>query len=346
MSSPDLPTVLPADHPPVLAPKVGVLFIALGTPDGHDPKSMRRYLKEFLSDRRVIDVNRALWWVILNGIILNTRPKKSGEAYAAIWNKELDESPLRTITRAQAEGVAARLADLPGVVVDWGMRYGNPSIRSRIQALKQQGCQRILFAPLYPQYAAPTTATANDEAFRVLMEERWQPAIRTLPQWHDEPAYIRALAGSVRAHLAVLDWEPEVVVASFHGVPKRYLELGDPYHCFCAKTARLLREELGWPEERLRLSFQSRFGREEWLRPYTDELFAELGQQGVKRIAVITPGFAADCLETLEEIAITGEEQFHAAGGEQFTFIPCLNASEPHLDLLESLVRGELQGWV
>ena len=346
MSSPDLPTVLPADHPPVLAPKVGVLFIALGTPDGHDPKSMRRYLKEFLSDRRVIDVNRALWWVILNGVILNTRPKKSGEAYAAIWNKELDESPLRTITRAQAEGVAASLADLPGVVVDWGMRYGNPSIRSRIQALKQQGCQRILFAPLYPQYAAPTTATANDEAFRVLMEERWQPAIRTLPQWHDEPAYIRALAGSVRAHLDGLDWEPEVVVASFHGVPKRYLELGDPYHCFCAKTARLLREELGWPEERLRLSFQSRFGREEWLRPYTDELFAELGQQGVKRIAVITPGFAADCLETLEEIAITGEEQFHAAGGEQFTFIPCLNASEPHLDLLESLVRRELQGWV
>jgi ferrochelatase len=337
---------LPPNHPPVLPPKVGVLFIALGTPDGHDPQSMRRYLKEFLSDRRVIDVNRVLWWFILNGIILNTRPKKSGEAYAAIWNKELDESPLRTITRAQAVGVAARLADLPGVVVDWGMRYGNPSIRSRIQALKAQGCQRILFAPLYPQYAAPTTATANDEAFRVLMEERWQPAIRTLPQWHDEPAYIRALADSVRAHLAGLDWEPEVVIASFHGVPKRYLELGDPYHCFCAKTARLLREELGWAEERLRLSFQSRFGREEWLRPYTDEVFAELGQQGVKRIAVITPGFAADCLETLEEIAITGEEQFHAAGGEQFTFVPCLNDSEPHLALLEQLVRRELQGWV
>ena len=339
-------THLPAGHTPVLPPRVGVLFIALGTPDGHDPASMRRYLKQFLSDRRVIDVNRVLWWFILNGIILNTRPKKSGEAYAAIWNKELDESPLRTITRAQAKGVAARLADLPGVVVDWGMRYGNPSIRSRIQALKAQGCQRILFAPLYPQYAAPTTATANDEAFRVLMEERWQPAIRTLPQWHDEPAYIQALAGSVRGHLAALEWEPEVVVASFHGVPKRYLELGDPYHCFCAKTARLLREELGWPEDRLRLSFQSRFGREEWLRPYTDELFAELGQQGVKRIAVITPGFAADCLETLEEIAITGEEQFHAAGGEHFTFIPCLNDSEPHLALLEQLVRRELQGWV
>lgn len=336
---------LPPNHPPVPEPKIGVLFAALGTPDGHDPKSMRRYLKEFLSDRRVIDVNRVLWWFILNGIILNTRPKKSGEAYASIWNKELDESPLRTITRAQAEGVAARLADLPDVVVDWGMRYGNPSIRSRVRALIDQGCQRILFAPLYPQYAAPTTATACDEFYRALMDERWQPAARILPQWHDEPAYIEALAGSVRAHLAALDWEPEVLVASFHGVPKRYLELGDPYHCFCAKTARLLQEALGWPAERVRLSFQSRFGREEWLRPYTDELFAELGQQGVKRIAAITPGFSADCLETLEEIAITGEEQFHAAGGERFAYIPCLNDSGPHLDLLENLVRRELQGW-
>ncbi len=337
---------LPPNHPVVVPPKVGVLFVALGTPDGHDPASTRRYLKEFLSDRRVIDVNRVLWWFILNGIILNTRPKKSGEAYATIWNKELDESPLRTITRAQADGAAARLGDLPGVMVDWGMRYGNPSIQSRVKALIERGCQRILFAPLYPQYAAPTRATACDEFYRVLMAERWQPAARILPQWHDEPAYIQALAGSVRAHLAGLDWEPEVMIASFHGVPKRYLELGDPYHCFCAKTARLLREELCWPEERLRLSFQSRFGREEWLKPYTDELFADLARQGTRRIAVITPGFAADCLETLEEIAITGEEQFHAAGGEQFTFIPCLNDSEDLLALLENLVRRELQGWV
>lgn len=337
---------LPADHPPVLTPKVGVLIAALGTPDGTDTASMRRYLKEFLSDRRVIDVNRALWWAVLNGIILNTRPKKSGAAYDKIWDRERNESPLRTITRAQAEGVAARLADLPDVVVDWGMRYGNPSIRSRVRALIEQGCQRILFAPLYPQYAAPTTATACDEFFRALMDERWQPAARVLPQWHDEPEYITALADSVRAHLAGLDWEPEVLVASFHGVPKRYLELGDPYHCFCAKTARLLQEELGWPPERVKLSFQSRFGREEWLKPYTDELFADLGRKGVKRIAVITPGFSADCLETLEEIAMTGEEQFHAAGGEQFTFVPCLNDSGPHLALLEKLVRRELQGWV
>ncbi|MGY9056661.1 MAG: ferrochelatase, partial [Alphaproteobacteria bacterium] len=245
-----------------------------------------------------------------------------------------------------AEGVAARFADLPNVVVDWGMRYGNPSIPSRIRALVEAGCTRVLVAPLYPQYAAATTATANDETFRALIEERWQPALRTLPAWHDEPAYIQALAASVREHLAGLDWEPEMLMASFHGLPQRYLELGDPYHCHCAKTARLLREELGWAEDRFVLSFQSRVGREEWLRPYTDEVFAELGQKGVKRIAVITPGFTADCLETLEEIAMTGEEQFHAAGGEQFTFVPCLNDSEPHLALLEQLVRRELQGWI
>ena len=338
---------LPLNHPPVLPRKVGVLLTALGTPDGHDPASMRRYLKQFLSDRRVIDVNPVLWWCILNGTILNTRPKKSGEAYAKIWNKELDESPLRTITRAQAEGVAAEFADLGDqVVVDWAMRYGNRSIASRMEALQAAGCDRILIAPLYPQYAAPTTATACDEAFRALMQMRWQPAVRTLPPWHDEPAYIEALAESVRTHLAGLDWEPEVVLASFHGVPKRYLELGDPYHCQCAKTARLLEEALGWPEGRLSLCFQSRFGREEWLRPYLDEEFARLGAKGVKRLAVITPGFTTDCLETLEEIAITGAEQFKAAGGEQFTFIPCLNDQPSHLHLLANLMRRGLAGWL
>ena len=337
---------LPPNHPPIASPKIGVLLIALGTPDRTDAKSVRRYLKQFLWDPRVIDVNRALWWLILNGIILNLRPRRSGKAYAKVWNKELDESPLRTITRAQAEGVAARLASLPNVIVDWGMRYGNPSIESRVRALVEAGCDRVLVAPLYPQYAAATTATANDETFRALTKERWQPAVRTLPAWHDEPAYIQALAASVRAHLATLDWEPETLVASFHGLPKRYLDLGDPYHCQCAKTARLLREELGWAEDRFILSFQSRVGREEWLRPYTDEVFAELGQNGPKGIAVITPGFTADCLETLEEIAMTGEEQFHAAGGEQFTFVPCLNDSERHLALLEQLVRRELGGWI
>jgi protoporphyrin/coproporphyrin ferrochelatase len=336
----------PADHPSLPEQKIGVLFAALGTPDATDPKSMRRYLKEFLSDRRVIDVHPMLWWLILNGIILNTRPKKSGRAYDKIWNHDLGEGPLRTITRAQSDGVAARLFDLPNVTVDWAMRYGNPSIASRIHAMTEAGCNRLLFVPLYPQYAAPTTATACDAAFSALMDQRWQPAIRTMPGWHDEPAYIDALAHSVRKHLSALDWEPEILVASFHGMPQRYLESGDPYHCFCAKTARLLQEALGWPRERVRLSFQSRFGREEWLRPYTDELFSDLGQQGVKRIAVITPGFSADCLETLEEIAITGEEQFHAAGGEQFAYIPCLNDDEPHIALLESLVRRELAGWI
>ena len=337
---------LPANHPPVIDRKIGVLFIALGTPDGTDPKSMRRYLKQFLSDRRVIDVNRVLWWCILNGIILNTRPKKSGEAYAAIWNHELDESPLRTITRAQSDAVAARLADKDGVIVEWAMRYGNPSIPSRVRMLAEQGCDRVLAVPLYPQYAAPTTATACDEVFRVLMTERWQPAVRTMPQWHDEPGYIQALAASVTAHLATLDWQPQVLVTSFHGVPKRYLELGDPYHCFCAKTSRLLREELGWAEGEVKLSFQSRFDREEWVRPYTDEVFDELGKAGIRNIAVVTPGFSADCLETLEEIAITGKEQFEAAGGENFTYIPCLNDSTTHIDLLEQLVRRELQGWI
>ena len=337
---------LPANHPPVIDRKIGVLFIALGTPDGTDPKSMRRYLKQFLSDRRVIDVNRVLWWCILNGIILNTRPKKSGEAYATLWNHELDESPLRTITRAQSDAVAARLADKDGVIVEWAMRYGNPSIPSRVRMLAEQGCDRVLAVPLYPQYAAPTTATACDEVFRVLMTERWQPAVRTMPQWHDEPGYIQALAASVTAHLATLDWQPQVLVTSFHGVPKRYLELGDPYHCFCAKTSRLLREELGWAEGEVKLSFQSRFGREEWVRPYTDEVFGELGKAGIRNIAVVTPGFSADCLETLEEIAITGKEQFEAAGGENFTYIPCLNDSTTHIDLLEQLVRRELQGWI
>jgi ferrochelatase len=338
---------MPPDHPPLPARKVGVLLTALGTPDGHDPASMRRYLKQFLSDRRVIDVNPVLWWLILNGIILNTRPKKSGEAYAKIWNKERNESPLRTITRAQAEGVAAEIAETAdNVIVDWAMRYGNPSIPSRLEALQAAGCDRVLVVPLYPQYAAATTATACDEAFRALMQMRWQPAVRTMPPWHDEPAYIEALAASVRAHLAGLDWEPEVVLASFHGVPKRYLELGDPYHCQCAKTARLLREALGWPQDRLILSFQSRFGREEWLRPYTDEEFARLGKTGVKRLAVITPGFTADCLETLEEIAITGEEQFKAAGGAQFSYISCLNDTQDHIALLGQVIRRELAGWL
>jgi ferrochelatase len=339
----------PMDHPPVAPPRIGVLLLNLGTPDGTDYWSMRRYLREFLSDDRVIDVNPLLWRPLLHTVILTTRPSRSGKAYAAIWNRDQDESPLRTITRSQSEKLAATLAEaLPGqdLVVDWAMRYGNPSTGAVLKKLIDGGCTRILLFALYPQYAAATTATAYDQAFRALMAERWQPAIRTAPPYHDEPRYIEALAGSIEAHLAGLSWRPEVVLASFHGLPRRYLMLGDPYHCHCVKTARLLRERLGWDEQDLRLTFQSRFGREEWLRPYTDETVRSLAADGVKNLAIVTPGFAADCVETLEEIAIGARESFLEHGGENFTFVPCLNDESDHIALLADLVRRELAGWI
>ncbi|HET7715725.1 MAG TPA: ferrochelatase [Bauldia sp.] len=336
---------LPAGHPPVRHGRVGVLLANLGSPSGTDYWSMRTYLKEFLSDRRVIETPRLLWWPILNGIILSTRPQKSGHAYAAVWNKERNEAPLITITRAQAEKLRAMLGG-ERIVVDWAMRYGEPSIPSRLWALKEQGCDRILFAALYPQYAAATTATANDAAFAALESMRWQPAIRTLPPYHDDPVYIDALAASLTAGLARLDFEPEVVIASFHGLPKDYLDKGDPYHCQCQKTTRLLRERLGWPQDRLRITFQSRFGRAEWLQPYTDVTIAELAKSGVRRLAVITPGFSADCLETLEEIAIRARETFREAGGKHFAAIPCLNDSAEGMAVLGHLVRRELMGWL
>ncbi len=336
---------LPPDHPDVRFGKIGVLLANLGSPSGTDYWPMRRYLKEFLSDRRVIEVARPLWWLILNVIVLNTRPQKSGHAYATVWNRERNEAPLITITRAQAEKLGTRLAG-DGIVVDWAMRYGAPAIGERLRGLKAAGCERILVAPLYPQYAAATTATANDVAFKALQAMRWQPAIRTLPPYHDDPVYIAALANSLTTHLATLDFEPEVVLASFHGLPREYLDKGDPYHCHCQKTTRLLREKLGWPEERLRICFQSRFGRAEWLKPYFDETIADLAGGGVKRLAVIMPGFSADCLETLEEIAIRGGETFRQHGGEHYAAIPCLNDSEAGMRLIEHLVRRELAGWV
>jgi ferrochelatase len=341
--------VLPVDHPPVRPPRIGVLLLNLGTPDGTDYWSMRRYLKEFLSDQRVIDVNPLLWQPLLNLVILTTRPARSGRAYAAIWNRELGESPLRTITRSQSEKLAATLAAaLPGhdLVVDWAMRYGNPATGAVLKRMIEAGCSRVLLFALYPQYAAATTATAYDEAFRALLKERWQPAIRTAPPYHDEERYIEALARSIERHLASLSWRPEVLLTSFHGLPKRYLLLGDPYHCQCAKTARLLRERLGWDEQELRLTFQSRFGREEWLRPYTDETVRSLAQKGVKNLAIVAPGFAADCLETLEEIAIAARESFLEHGGEHFAYIPCLNDADEHIALISELVRRELAGWV
>lgn len=336
---------LPAGHPQVRIGKVGVLLVNLGTPDGTEHAPMRRYLKEFLSDRRVIEWPRALWYPILYGIVLNTRPKRSGAAYRKIWNTERDESPLRTFTRSQAEKLGEALADKTDVVVDWAMRYGNPSIEGVTRKMIAAGCDRIVMFPLYPQYSATTTATVNDKFFEALAGMRWQPAIRTVPTYHDEPAYIDALAASIENHLASLDFEPEIVIASYHGIPKDYFDKGDPYHCHCIKTTRLLRQRLGWNEGRLIATFQSRFGPQEWLQPYTDKTIEKLAKDGVKSIAVFNPGFVSDCLETLEEIAVEAGELFHASGGKNFTHIPCLNDSADGMKVIETIVRRELSGW-
>ncbi len=337
----------PADHPGIAHGRIGVLLVNLGTPDGTDYWSMRRYLKEFLSDPRVIEWPKLYWWPILNGIVLQRRPQRSGRAYEKIWNRERNESPLRTITRSQADQLAATLAETnPAIIVDWAMRYGQPAIGARIEALKAQGAERILLFPLYPQYSASTTATVADKAFEALQRMRWQPSIRLVPPYYDEPVYIEALAQSVRNHLGSLDWQPEMILASFHGIPKSYFEKGDPYYCHCQKTSRLLREALGWDGKRWRTTFQSRFGPEEWLKPYTDETVAELARSGIRRLAVLTPGFVADCLETLEEIAGEAAETFEAHGGELFAFIPCLNDSPEGMAVITHLVRRELSGWI
>jgi ferrochelatase len=336
----------PADHPKVAAGAVGVLIVNLGTPDATDAPSVRRYLREFLHDKRVIEEDTLVWKLVLNGIILPLRPRRKGLDYEKIWNREQNESPLKTITRSQAEKLAAALARRgKAVVVDWAMRYGNPSIRSRLAALAAQGCERILIVPLYPQYAAATSATVCDEVFRVLMQMRWQPAVRIAPPYFDDPVYIDALAMSLDAHLRTLSFAPEVILASFHGIPQDYFDKGDPYYCHCAKTTRLLRQRLGYDDERLIMTFQSRFGRAEWIKPYTDETVKALATRGVKNLAVITPGFSADCLETLEEIAGENAEYFHHAGGENFTAIPCLNDSDGGIQVIEAVVLRELQGW-
>lgn len=338
---------LPAGHVPVKTGKIGVLLMNLGTPDATDYWSMRRYLKEFLSDRRVIETSRAIWWPILNLIILQTRPQKKGKDYETIWNTERNESFLKTITRNQAEKLAAHLKAIsPDIHVEWAMRYGNPAIKPAVERLMAEGCDRILAFSLYPQYAAATTATANDHLFRALMQMRWQPTIRIAPPYHDEPAYIAALAQSVRNHLATLDFEPEVILTSFHGMPKEYLLKGDPYHCHCAKTWRLLREELGYSPERMMMSFQSRFGPDEWLKPYTDETVETLAKKGVKKLAIIAPAFSADCLETLEELDGENRHIFENNGGERFTYIPCLNESDLGMSVINAVVERELKGWV
>ncbi len=337
----------PTDHPQLAPRAVGVLLVNLGTPEATDYWSMRRYLKEFLSDRRVIETSRLVWWPILNLIILSTRPQKKGRDYDAIWNRERNEGPLKTITRAQAEKLSARLQGMDGnVIVDWAMRYGEPSIASRIQALQDGGCDRVLVVPLYPQYSAATTATVGDKSFEALAAMRWQPALRVAPPWHDEAAYIEALARSIENGLAGLDFAPDVILASFHGVPEEYHQKGDPYFCHCAKTTRLLRARLGMDESRLRMTFQSRFGPAEWLKPYTDETVRQLASDGVTKLAIVTPGFVADCLETIEEIGVENRDIFLANGGQKFARIDCLNDSDEGIDVIESVVRRELGGWI
>jgi ferrochelatase len=326
--------------------RIGVLLVNLGSPDSTDTASVRRYLKEFLSDRRVIEDESLVWKLVFNGIILPLRPRRKGRDYAKIWNRQKNESPLKTITRSQAEKLGNSL-DRAGsrIVVDWAMRYGNPSMNSRIHALAGEGCERILLVPLYPQYAAATTATVCDQAFRVLMKMRRQPTLRVTPPYYAEPFYIEALASSLEAELTRLPFEPEVILLSYHGLPKDYVSKGDPYYDHCGATTRLLRERLAIDEEGLMMSFQSRFGRAEWLQPYTDETIKNLAERGVKRLAVMMPGFAADCLETLEEIAIENADVFRHHGGENFAAIPCLNDSEAGMRVIEQLVARELQGW-
>jgi ferrochelatase len=328
------------------AGKIGVLLVNLGTPDDTSYWPMRRYLKEFLSDRRVIETNRALWWFILNGIILVKRPRASGAKYRSIWNEERNESPLRTITRSQAEKISNALTTRSKVVVDWAMRYGSPSIASRVDTLVAQGCDRLLAFPLYPQYAAATTATANDKVFDALKTLRVQPALRTVPPYPTDPAYIDALAHSIRAHIASVEAEPEVILASFHGLPQTCVDQGDPYQEQCKATVEALRKALGPLGPKLRLTFQSRFGRAEWIKPYTDKTIEALARGGVKRLAVITPGFAADCVETLEEIAQENKEIFLEHGGKSFSYIPCLNDSDEGVGVLVHMIERELQGWV
>jgi len=321
---------------------VGVLLVNLGTPDAPTPEAVKRYLAEFLSDPRVVEIPPLVWQPILRGIILNSRPKKSAHAYSQVWTER--GSPLAVVTQDQASALQQRLG--ASVQVSHAMRYGNPSIPARLTELMQAGCERILLCPLYPQYSAATNATVVDKAGDALKAMRWQPSLRVLPPYHDDPHYIGALARDLSAQLDALDFTPELLLLSFHGMPERTLALGDPYHCHCRKTARLLEDALDRPGLRLQTSFQSRFGRAKWLEPATDIVLAEEARAGTRRLAIAAPGFSADCLETLEELAIRGREQFVEAGGERFAALSCLNTGDPGMAMLEALVRRELAGWI
>ena len=329
----------PDDHPPVSEPRIGVLLINLGTPDAPEARAVRRYLAEFLSDPRVIEIPAIAWRPILHGIVLRTRPRRSAEAYKQVWTNE--GSPLAVIARRQAHALRDRLG--PEVRVEYAMRYGNPGIAAAVERMTAEGCNRILAAPLYPQYCAATTATANDRAFEVLAAMRDQPAIRTLPPYYDDQAYIVALKANLERQLAALPFAPERLLLSFHGMPERTRRLGDPYYDHCQETARLLAAQLALPVD---VAFQSRFGRAAWLQPYTAAALADYPRQGVRRLAIAAPGFSADCLETLEELGIRGRESFLLAGGEAFALLECLNDSGEGMALLEALIRRELAGWL
>ncbi len=326
------------NHPALPEPSVGVLLINLGTPDAPEARAVRRYLAEFLSDPRVIEIPKLMWKPILHGIILRTRPKKSAEAYSQIWTNE--GSPLRAIAQRQAEALRARL---PQVTIRYAMRYGHPGIAAALENMTREGCSRVLVAPLYPQYSAATTASANDAAFKVLARMRWQPALRTLPPYYDDPLYIEALAANLSRQIAGLDFAPDRLLLSFHGMPVRTLELGDPYHCHCQKTARLLSQALG---REVDVAFQSRFGRAQWLEPATDAVLAAYPKKGVRRLAVAAPGFSADCLETFEELGIRGRQSFTKAGGDEFALLDCLNDLPESIAMLQRLIERELAGWL
>jgi len=324
------------DHPEVKFGKTGVLLINLGTPDSTNWWDIRKYLKEFLSDRRVIEVNPVLWQIILNVFILTFRPSKTAHAYKKIWRKESNESPLLYFTRSQAQKLKAKIGN-EKIIVDFAMRYGNPGIKSKLNLLKEKGCENIIILPLYPQYAAATTATVCDEVYRSLMKMRWQPSLQIIPHYESEPTYINALIKSIEKKVQSINWKPDLIISSYHGIPKKYFDKGDPYHCYCHKTTRLIKEK--YSSINIEITFQSRFGPQEWLTPYTDKTLESLPSKGVKNLLVICPGFASDCVETLEEIDIQGRESFLSNGGENFDLIPCLNDNYDHIDLFEKLVK-------
>ncbi len=324
------------EHPKVIFGKTGILLINLGTPDSTGWWDIRKYLKEFLSDRRVIEVNPILWQIILNLFILTFRPSKTAHAYKKIWRKETNESPLLYFTRSQAEKLKRRIGN-ENLIIDYAMRYGNPSISSKLNSLKQLGCENLVILPLYPQYAAPTTATVCDEVYRTLMKMRWQPSLQVVPHYESDPDYIGALIKSIKAKIKNINWKPDLIISSYHGIPKNYFDKGDPYHCYCHKTTRLMKEQFSSIE--IQTTFQSRFGPQEWLTPYTDKTLENLPSKGVRNLLVICPGFASDCVETLEEIDIQGRESFLSNGGKNFDLIPCLNDNADHIELFEKLVK-------